>query len=198
MPGAAAVPLGAVRVCAVLDQDDPLAPAELGDLVGLEGEVAADVDEEDRARLVLAHLALEIFERHAKVVAVAVDELDVRAPALIAASGVAMNVFDGQRTVSPRTPAHSSAASAAPVQPLNATASSRFQVDHSPLELGGQLTLGPALGVEHAIPELVERARSRWSKPIAKRASSVERSGANIAPYPISGACGPPPKLNEL
>ena len=82
----------------------------------LECEMAADVDEEDGARLVLAHLALEVRERHAEVVAVAVDELDV-APALIAASGVAMNVFDGQSTVSPRTPAYSSAASAAPDQP---------------------------------------------------------------------------------
>ena len=43
------------------------------------------------------------------------------APALIAAFGVAMKVFDGQSTVSPRTPANSSAASAAPVQPEKAT-----------------------------------------------------------------------------
>ena len=42
-----------------------------------------------------------------------------------------MNVFDGQSTVSPRTPAHSSAASAAPVQPLKATAPSPFQAAHS-------------------------------------------------------------------
>ena len=44
------------------------------------------------------------------------------APAWIAASGVAMNVFDGQSTVSPRHARPLSAASAAPVQPLNATA----------------------------------------------------------------------------
>ncbi len=56
-------------------------------------------------RPVLAHLALEVVERHAEVVAVAVDELDPSRRRLIAASGVAMNVFDGQSTVSPRTPA---------------------------------------------------------------------------------------------
>src|SRR5438445_13722390 len=44
------------------------------------------------------------------------------APALIAASGVAMNVFDGHRTVWPVTFAKFSAASAPPVQLLNATA----------------------------------------------------------------------------
>ena len=64
------------------------------------------------------------------------------APACSAASGVAMNVFDGQSTVSPRTPANSSAASAAPDHEPNAIASSpfhaaqvaskrRFQSDHA-------------------------------------------------------------------
>ena len=38
------------------------------------------------------------------------------APALIAASGVAMKVLEGQSTVSPRTPANSSAARAPPAQ----------------------------------------------------------------------------------
>ena len=44
------------------------------------------------------------------------------APARIAASGVAMNVFDGQRTVAPATPAKSRAASAPPAQLESATA----------------------------------------------------------------------------
>src|SRR3954451_1044275 len=53
-------------------------------------------------------------------------------PAAIVASGVAMKVFDGQSTFSPRTPAQSSAASAPPVQLAVATASQPFhcaQVD---------------------------------------------------------------------
>ncbi len=66
-------------VRAVLDQDDSFGAAELDDLVDLERDMPADVDEEDRRRLVLVHLALEVGERHAEVVAVAVDELDPRA-----------------------------------------------------------------------------------------------------------------------
>ena len=40
-----------------------------------------------------------------------------------------MKVFDGHSTVSPRTPANSSAANAAPVQPEKATEPSPFQAD---------------------------------------------------------------------
>ena len=68
-----------MRVGAVLDQDDPLGVAQLDDPVDVERDVAADVDEEDGGRLVLVHLPLEIVERHAEVIAVAVDELDLRA-----------------------------------------------------------------------------------------------------------------------
>ena len=109
---------------------------------------------ENRGRAVPAHLALEVLERHAQVVAVAVDELTGRPPAARIASGVAMKVFDGHSTVSPRTPAHSSAASAAPVQPL-ATASAPFQAAHAPRS-ARQLALGPALGVDHVVPERVQ------------------------------------------
>src|SRR5207253_1908986 len=48
-------------------------------------------------------------------------------PALSTESGVAMNVFDGQSTVSPRTPTYSSTASAVPDQFEKATAGSPFQ-----------------------------------------------------------------------
>ncbi len=67
-----------------------------------------------------------------------------------------MKVFDGQSTVSPRTPAHSSAASAAPVQPLKATAPTPFQRSPALLELAGQLTLATTVVVEDAIPQLVQ------------------------------------------
>jgi len=49
----------------------------------------------------------------------------------MAASGVAMNVFDGHSTVAPWTPANSSAASAAPDHDPNATAPMPFQADHA-------------------------------------------------------------------
>ena len=54
-----------------------------------------------------------------------------RPPARWIASGVAMKVFEGHRTVSPATPANSSAASAPPAQPPKATAPSSFWADHS-------------------------------------------------------------------
>ena len=72
---APAVPLGAVRVGAVLEQEDSLAAAEVGDPLGIEREMAADVHEERSLGPVRVDLALEVFEGHAEVVAVAVDEL---------------------------------------------------------------------------------------------------------------------------
>ncbi len=70
-----------MRVRAVLEQEDPVVSAVGGDLLGLERDVAADVDEERRLGLVLLGLALEVVERHAEVVAVAVDELHLGAGA---------------------------------------------------------------------------------------------------------------------
>ena len=136
--------------------DDPLAAAELRDPLGIEGDVAADVHEERRPRPVLVHLPLEVVERHAEVVAVAVDELDARARADRAQSGVAMNVFDGHSTVSPRTPAHSSAASAAPVQPLNATASRPFQPAQAPSNSFVSSPSDHWFAVEDPLPEGVQ------------------------------------------
>ena len=75
-PGLAAVPGGAVRVRAVLEQDDPLGAAQLGDPVDVEGDVTADMDDHRRRPARAVHLPLEVVERHAEVVAVAVDELD--------------------------------------------------------------------------------------------------------------------------
>src|ERR1044072_1110582 len=71
------------------------------------------------------------------------------APAPTAASGVAMKVFEGQSTVSPLTPANSSAAPAR-------EAEARQPVPVRPaLREGGELgALGPLLGVEHLRPEL--------------------------------------------
>ena len=60
----------------------PSDAAVRGDLLDVERDVAADVDEEDGMRPVLVHLALEVVERHAQVVPVAVDELDAAAGGL--------------------------------------------------------------------------------------------------------------------
>ena len=156
LPGSSAVPLRAVGMGAVLEEDDPFAPAELRDLVGLEGQMAADVDEEDRARLVLAHLPLEIFERHAEVVAVAVDEFHVR-PRVDRRK---RRRHEGIRRTEDRL-----ASDARPLERRERRA--RPAVERHgletvprrplPLELRGELTLRPALGIEHAIPELMEQ-----------------------------------------
>ena len=70
-----------MRVRAVLEQEDPVLRAVGRDLLGLERDMAADVDQDRRLGLVLLGLALEVGERHAEVVAVAVDELHVGARA---------------------------------------------------------------------------------------------------------------------
>ena len=75
-PRTAAMPARSVCVSAVLDQENPLGSAELGDLLDVECDVSADVDEDRSARLVRSGLLLEVFERHAQIGSVAVHELD--------------------------------------------------------------------------------------------------------------------------
>jgi hypothetical protein len=64
-------------VGAVLEQEDPVGAAIPGDPLRVEGDVAADVDEDRRPRPVALGAALEVLERHAEVLAVAIDELDL-------------------------------------------------------------------------------------------------------------------------
>ena len=66
-----------MRVGAILEQEDPLLPAIVGDGLGVEGDVASDVDQDRGAGAVLLSLGLEVGERHAQVLAVAVHELDL-------------------------------------------------------------------------------------------------------------------------
>jgi hypothetical protein len=68
-------PAGAVRVRAVLDEEDPLGAAELRDRLDLEGDVPADVHDDGRPRPVARDLRLEVGERHAEIFAIAIDEL---------------------------------------------------------------------------------------------------------------------------
>ena len=68
------MPVGAVRVGAVLEQEDAVLAAVGGDLIHLEGDVAADVHQHAGARALALGLALEVRERHAQVLAVAIHE----------------------------------------------------------------------------------------------------------------------------
>ena len=67
-----------------------------------------------------------------------------------------MNVFDGQSTVSPRTPANSSAASAAPVQLARRDRRQPVPAVPGRLERLDQRALRPALRRRGLIPELVQ------------------------------------------
>ena len=154
-PAAPPVPVRAVGVRAVLDQEDALSSAELGDLLDLEGDVPADVDDERGAGTVPPRLLLEVGERHAEVVAVAVDELDVRSRSQgeerrrhervgRAEDGLPADAGElegGQRGAAPAREGH--CVQLVPGGPRR-------------LELRHQLPLGPALGVEHPVPQLVE------------------------------------------
>ena len=85
--------------------------AVLGDALGVEGDVAADVDEDRRlwpCRSALRSKSAKDMQRSSRLQ----STNSTSAPALIAASGEAMKVFEGQSTVSPPTPANSSAARA--------------------------------------------------------------------------------------
>ena len=70
-----------MRVRTVLEQEDLIGGAVSRDLLRVEGNMAADVDEHCRLRLVLLGLAFKVLERHAQVFLVAVDELHLGAGA---------------------------------------------------------------------------------------------------------------------
>ena len=67
-----------------------------------------------------------------------------------------MNVFDGQRTVRPRSSKNSSAASAAPVQLEVATAGRPFQAAQAASNAARQRAARPLLAVEDLVPERVQ------------------------------------------
>ena len=117
--------------------------------------MTADVDDEaafGRCASAFAPKSVNDMQRSWRF---AVDELDPRAGAT-AASGVAMKVFDGQRTTSPRTSANASAASAAPAQPAKATAGQAVARRPGRLERRREAALGPPLGVDDLVPERVQ------------------------------------------
>ncbi len=146
------MPRRAVGVRAVLDQRDPLGTAVGGDLLDVERDVAADVHQENGMRLVLVDLALEVVERHAEVVPVAVDELDPAAGGLDRqwcghervrgaedGSPAHLEEFEGgERGAGPV--AHRDGGEAVPGAPRV-------------LELAGDRALRPLLGIERGLPE---------------------------------------------
>ena len=72
------------------------------------------------------------------------------------ASGVAMKVFDGHSTASPRTPANSSAASAPPAQRAGRDGARAVPGGPGVLEAPRHRALGPVLGVDHLVPERMQ------------------------------------------
>src|SRR4051794_7287864 len=105
------------------------------------------------------------------------------APALIAASGVAMKVLEGQRTVSPRTSANSRAARAPPAQLDTPTLARPF---HSDQRASKASSFGPSDHCSESstsVQRSKRRPRSRWSKPIANLLASdrVSSTGATKA-----------------
>ncbi len=106
------------------------------------------------------------------------------APALIAASGVAMKVLDGQSTVSPRTPANSSAARAPPAQLDSPRLGRPF---HSAQRRSKASSMRPSDHCSESstsVHSSNRRPRSRWSKPIANLLASnrVVSAAPTVAP----------------
>ena len=119
------------------------------------------------------------------------------APAPIAASGVAMKVLEGQSTVSPLTPANSSAARAPPAQLERPRLGSPF---HSLQRRSKASSLAPSDHCSESstsVQSSNSRARSRWSNPIANLSAAAAtgdsggwQGGANLAAKPDqSSAC---------
>src|SRR2546430_3328568 len=99
-----------------------------------------------------------------------------RAPERIAASGVAMNVFEGHRTVWPVTSAKWSAASAPPAQLETATDSRPLCADHALSKRSVMVDSDQRLESRTSSIRACSRERSRWSNPIA----NVSNPGAAV------------------
>ena len=184
-PGRRAVPVGAVGVGAVLEQEDPVVAAVGGDPLGVEGDVAADVDEDRGPRLVPLGLGARSPRRTCRGRSRLQSTNSTSAPAPIAASGVAMKVLEGQSTVSPRTPANSSAARAPPAQLERPRLGRPF---HSAQRCSKASSLAPSDHCSESstsVQSSNRRARSRWSNPIANLVASgrVVSAGPTMAPW---------------
>ena len=100
-------------------------------------------------------LALEVLERHAEVLAVAVDE-DGRAAGLEHRERRRHEGVGGAEDLLAATPQNSSAASAPPRPARGRDGRHAVVLGPGGLELPVELALGPAAGVEDAVPQLVQ------------------------------------------
>ena len=103
-------------------------------------------------------------------------------PALIAASGVAMKVLEGQSTVSPFTPANSQRRQRAAGPAREAEAGQPVPARPALLEGLQHAALGPLLGVEHLGPELEEPGAITMVEP--------DRELARVDPACLCGPYG--------
>ena len=149
------VPSRAVGVGAIFDQKNSFGLAERGDPFNVEGDVATDVNQHHGLWLVLGDLRLEVIERHAEVLAVAVDEDDLGAGAdrrvwrrhegvRRAEHGLAADVGELQRRERRSGPAR------------KGDRSDRMKIAPGLLEGRRKVALRPALRVNYAIPKLVQ------------------------------------------
>ncbi len=133
----------------------PCSLAVRGDPLGVERDVAADVDQERRSRLVPLGGALEVRERHAEVLAVAVDELDL---------GARPDRGQRRRHERVRRAEHRLALDAGEVERRERAAGPARERDRGQsvprlpgrLEARGHVGLGPAVGVEHLVDQRVQ------------------------------------------
>src|SRR3954454_495179 len=106
------------------------------------------------------------------------------APALTAASGVAMKVLEGQSTVAPRTPANSSAARAPPAQLERPRLGSPFHCAQRSSKAASFAPSDHCSESRTSAQSSKRRARSRWSNPIANLLASgrVFSAAPKVAP----------------
>ena len=156
----------AVRVRAVLDQEDALGTAESA-IRSTSNAMWPPMCTRNAAR----GRCLRALARNRRTTRRGRLDCDRRTPPPhpppVPTSGVAMNVFDGQSTVSPRTPANASAAIAAPDQLLDRDCRQPVPALPGGLECLHERTLRPALRIRCLIPnradahDRADRSRSR-------------------------------------
>ena len=168
LPGRRPFQLRAVGVGAVLDQEDPVLAAVVGDPLDLEGDVAADVDEPGRPRPV----PLRLRARSPRTRCRGPRGCSRRTPAWRRPrgrrAGVAMKVFDGQSTVSP---AHARELERRQRRRRSSRRTRRPRaVPGAPRRASKRSTTSPSVQRRESSTSSqssCSRARSRWSNPIA-------------------------------
>ena len=164
--GAGAVPVRAVGVGAVLDQEDARGRGRRRRCARSRRRCGRRCARGWPRGAGARRLALEVLERHAEVVAVAVDELHLRARVDGRQRRGHERVGRAQHGLARARRANSSAASAAAGPARSATGRRPFQAAHAASNSARQLALGPLLGVDHPSHSSCRRARSRSSNPI--------------------------------